>query len=260
MHPTGSPRVRDALRSVGLDRFQGYVWGRAASLGEPEPGVVVAAFGVFEPQHLRAAYTAARTACPRATLVETRARATVASLHEVLAGEDVTGPLRALRRGVAAGDPSGRPLFAGLADQPWPADPLGQLWRACELLREHRGDTHLSVCVSEGLLPIEMNVLTELWLGLPLGPYTRTRGWSGDDIGHARDDLAARGLLRASRLTPAGRALRTAIEHDTSRGQQEIVRAVGSDVDGLGAALAHWSGRCIAAGRFTSDQGKRAAG
>ena len=51
--------------------------------------------------------------------------------------------------------PEGRPLFAGYASLPWPDDPYLQLWHAHYLLREFRGDGHISVLSSEGLSGIE---------------------------------------------------------------------------------------------------------
>lgn len=260
MHASGSAAVRGVLAGLGLDRFQAYVWARAASLGEPVPEVVVAAFAVFEPENLAATYQAARDICARTTLLETRTAATVQSLHAVLGDEKVDHAVTALRRGLSAAPCTGRPLFSGLASLRWPQDPLGRLWRACELLREHRGDTHLRLCVSQGLDPVEMNVLTELWLGMPLGRYTRTRGWHDQIIARAVDRLARRGLIETGTLTAEGWALRAAVEEATNLGQRSVVEAIGTDVERLVAALASWSARCIAAGTFTTDEEKRAAG
>lgn len=260
MHATGSPAVRRSLGELGLDRFTGYVGGRAAALGDPAPGVVVAAFGVFEPARLRAAWTTAHTACPPVALREARTAAVVASLQSVLGDADVDPIVQTLQRGLSAGSCAGRPLFGGLADQPWPDHPLGQLWRACDLLREHRGDTHLIACLSEGLDPVEMNVMTELWVGLPLGSYTATRGWHADAVERAHRRLAGRGLVRAGGLTGEGMALRTSVEQATNRGQREVVVALGDDVELLVGSLGAWSARCIAAGTFTDDVHKRAAG
>ena len=49
---------------------------------------------------------------------------------------------------VDAADTTGRPMHAGLTALAWPDDPLGQLWHACTVLREHRGDGHLAACVA----------------------------------------------------------------------------------------------------------------
>jgi len=260
MHAAGSAAVRDELARLGLNRFQAYVWARAASLGEPQGELVVSAFGVFEPTHLTATYQAARAICARDTLLETRACATAQSLYEVLGDVRVEDAVTALCRGLSAASGAGLPLFAGLASMPWPSDPLGRLWRACELFREHRGDTHLGICVRQGLHPVEMNVLTELWLGIPLGEHTRTRGWDGQAIVDAVDRLTARGLVHAGALTDEGRAFRTGLEEATNLGQRPVVDAIGADVGPLVAALETWSAQCIETGTFTRDPGKRAAG
>ena len=48
-HPTWSRRVNEAQAELGLDFLSGYVWGRAAALGVPTPGVAASAFAWFEP-------------------------------------------------------------------------------------------------------------------------------------------------------------------------------------------------------------------
>lgn len=260
MHATGSARVRAALLGLGLDRFHGYVAARAASLGVPARATVVAAFGVFEPAHLGDAYDAARARCGRAALLETRTAATVASLHEVLVDQDVGEVVAALRRAVTAAPREGRPLFTGLADQDWPHDPIGQLWRACELLREHRGDTHLKVCVGAGLDAVQVNVLTELWHDAPSGSVARTRGWGEAAINQATARLTNQGWVRCGRLTPAGSVLRTGVEDATNQGELELVGALGADLEHVISAVAGWSETCVRAGTFPTDATKRATG
>ena len=70
-------------------------------------------------------------------LVVARTESTIESLHDVLGGADLA-PIAERLAGavttVATANVAGRPLFAGLAGQPWPDDPYGRLWRACELL------------------------------------------------------------------------------------------------------------------------------
>lgn len=260
MHATGSAHVRAALEELGLDRFAGYVWGRAAALGEPSPAVVVATFGAFEPARLGAVYDSARSVCPRDRLLAVREAAVVASLRRVLGERDVSSVVTPLLRAVSALGSVGRPLFAGLLGSPLPAQPLGRLWRACELLREHRGDTHLQAVVARGLHPVEANLLTELWLGLPAPAYTLTRGWSPEQAVAALERLHADGLVHDGRLTRDGARLRTDLEVETNQGERQLVEALGADLDPVVAALDRWSTRCIAAGAFPPDPGKRAAG
>ena len=261
MHPVWSRATNEALAALGLDFLGGYVWGRAAALGEPAPGVVVAAFGAFAPALVVPTYEAARAACGRATLVAERATATTASLGDVLAGDDgvveVAGRLRAALDGVHT---AGRPLFAGLVDQGWPDEPVGQLWVACERLRELRGDAHVAVWAAAGLDPVEVNVLTERWVDLELGSYSATRGWTGDEITAAAARLGERGLLDGSDLTGAGRAFRTDLEVRTDHAMAPVVAALGDDLDEVVTSLERWSSACIAAGAFPPDPRKRAAG
>ena len=106
-----------------------------------------------------------------------------------------------------------------------------------------------------------MNVLTELWVGMPLGSYSATRGWSPDQIATAVARLTHLGSLDDDgRLTAAGRAVRDDIEAVTDAMEQSIVDALGDDVDAIIEQLDAWSARCIAAGAFPPDVFKRAAG
>src|SRR6516162_5379821 len=81
MHAVWSRHTNERLAGLGLDFLGAYVWGRAAALGEPDAGVVVSSFAVFEPGMLTAAYEHARSLCPRDVLLSTRAEATIASLR-----------------------------------------------------------------------------------------------------------------------------------------------------------------------------------
>ena len=63
MHSVWSRRTNERLAALGLDFLGGYVWGRAAALGEPDAGVVVSSFAVFEPGMLTATYEPARATC-----------------------------------------------------------------------------------------------------------------------------------------------------------------------------------------------------
>ena len=141
----------DAYAALGLDFLQGYVWSRGCVLGEPDGSVVAAAFGVFEPGLIGQLYDAARAAAGLADIRAARETGAVTALRTVLgAPEQVAEVTGALRRAAEAMDTAGRPLFAGLAGMPWPADELGRLWHACAMLRELRGDSHLAACMAAG--------------------------------------------------------------------------------------------------------------
>ncbi len=267
MHGVWSRRTNERLASLGLDFLAGYVWGRAAALGDPRAGVVVSSFAVFEPAMLAATYEQGRAACSRDALLAARTEATIESLHDVLADVDVAPIAEQLVTAVssvAMADLAGRPLFAGLSAEPWPDDPYGRLWRACDLLREHRGDGHVAACISAGLGPVAMNILTELWLGMPLGTYTATRGWTAEQIGAVADDLRADGLLAGDQLSARGRVWRDGLEATTDALERSVVEAInaasGDRFDAVVAQLDEWSARCVGARAFPPDVFKRAAG
>ncbi len=265
MHSVWSRATNEALAAEGLDFMQSYVWGRASLLGEPETGLVVSAFAVFSPGLLGPVYESARATADRATvdrttLIRTREAATISSLTDALGDAAVAPVAAALRSALDAADATARPLFAGLSSHPWPTDPVGQLWRACELLREHRGDSHNLVNVMHGLDPTAANIVTECWLGMPLGSYSATRGWTAEELAHTADRLRADGWLAGDDLSERGRERRSAIENSTDDLQQPIVDALGDQIDDLIALLEEWSQRCVDAHAFPPNAFKRAAG
>jgi hypothetical protein len=260
MHAVWSRQTNEALAALGLNFLTGYVWGRASGMGEPAAAVVVSAFAVFEPGLVTALYEEARGKVGRTELVEARDKATTASLRRVLGDADVSGVVSALRRGIDAADGTGRPLFSGLASQPWPEHPIGQLWRACDILREHRGDSHVAACVAAGLDPVAMNILTELYLGLPLYAYSASRAWPQETLDATADHLRGSGLLEGDRLSKSGRRLREDIEARTDAGQRSVVNAIGSELDDTVAQLDAWSAACLEAKAFPPSIHKRAAG
>lgn len=260
MHAVWSRMTNERLTALGLDFFTGYVWGRAASLGEPPAALVVATFAAFEPGLLTGIYEEARRRVKREDLFAARDEATVASLQHILGNEDVTFAVTTLRRGLAALDGIGRPLFAGLQSLPWLDAPLGQLWRACDMVREHRGDSHVAASITAGFSPVAMNILTELYIGMPLGSYTATRGWSPEIIHATVDQLQTEGLIADGMLTAKGFRVREEIESHTDAMEQPLIDAIGDDLTELVAQLNRWSAACIAAGAFPADERKRAAG
>ena len=84
-------------------------------------------------------------------------------------------------------------------------DPYGRLWRAADLVREHRGDSHVAACVAAGLDPVRTNVLTETWVGYPVGEYSGTRAWPEEVHAAAVARLEADGMIATAR-SPAGAA------------------------------------------------------
>lgn len=259
-HPIWARPVNEALAALGLDFLGAYVWGRAAALGTPGPGAAAAAFAWFEPSLVGGVLAAGQAATGRDTLLRVRDRETAASIELVLAAEDVGADAELLLRAAVAIEPVGRPLFAGLREREVPASPAGRLQRAAELLREARGDAHAAVAVTAGLGPVEMNVLTELWLGMELGSYTSTRGWSADAQAAAVAGLERLGWLADGLLTAQGCTVRDRLEGATDAAMAPALDLLGTDLLSLLGRLQGWGEQCVRAGAFPADILKRAAG
>jgi hypothetical protein len=201
------------------------------------PGeVVAAAFGVFKPAAVVKAIDEAWTKTDPATILSARERGAIASLRRIIGSAparaeieggmaEVTGLL--LDSAAAAPPGEGRALYSGLTSLGVPDDPVGALWRACDLVREHRGDSHIIAWVSHGLDPVQATLMTELWWRLPLGSYVKTRFWSPEEIEAAVDDLRHRGLVAGDEFTANGEQLRADIECCTDRQERPIVAALG---------------------------------
>ena len=215
---------------------------------------------VLNPSTTAAEWDATRSAVTYEQLVQTRDEATVASLREVLAGEDPIEIADLLADATERAEGMGRPLFSGVRASGRPADPVHRLWWACNMVREHRGDSHVAAAAAASLSAVEMNILTELWIGMPLLSYTGTRGWSAETMQHAIDRLEARGWLGGGTLTDTGRAARLRIEQSTDEQEQSIADALAGHIDQVCDRLNDWGQRCIDTGTFPPDVLKRAAG
>jgi hypothetical protein len=264
MHAVWSSSVNAALAGHGMDFLTAYVCGRAGALGDVPSAVVAATFAVFEPGLIDSLWTEGRAQVPLAELMPIRdtaaaesLRATIGTVAPEAAVADVA---QVLERAVDAVDGTGRVLFAALRARPRPTDPYARLWRAADLVREHRGDSHIAASIAAGLDPVRMGVLSELWVGYPLGEYSGTRAWPPEAAAAAVTRLQADGLLADDTLTAAGRAFREQIEAATDTAQDTLLAAVGNDLKAVVEQTDVWSQRCVDAGAFPPDIRKRAAG
>lgn len=250
----------ERLTALGVDFFPGYVWGRTASLGTPPPALVAAVFGVFEPGLIGAVYQAGVASVDREVILAARADGGAAAVGSVATDDECAAIAGPLLDALGEVDGLGRPLFSALRSLPLPASASGRLWRAAELVREHRGDAHLAALVGAGVDAVEANVLTERWLGFAVGEYSGTRGFGPDAIDAAVARLNARGWMTGRDLTDAGRRARLDIEGATDAGQAALVGALGPALDEVVAAAEDISSRLIDARSFPADPRKRAGG
>jgi hypothetical protein len=255
----------DAFGALGHGFFDGYAWGRAASLGaDVNPTVVVSAFGVFSAGLLVPVIEQARTISTREAILEARALGANQGFAQATASiptpiiQQVGERLLAAMQSV---EPGPRHLFGALQSLSVPDSPHGRLWRAAELFREHRGDSHLAACATFDLDMAEMNLLTERWLQYPVGEYSSSRGFSAELLAAAGDSLRGRGWMdAASDLTDAGCAARDEIENRTDEGQDRVVRALSGHLESLVDRCTEITNAILAAHAAPADPRKRAAG
>jgi hypothetical protein len=248
-----SPRMSGL---VALPDGPAYFTSRGASMGQVPGEVVAATFAVFNPEVVVPCVDIGWSLTDAATISAARDDGALGQLRRIL-GEAPEGIGRAadlLERMTDPLRPAGRALFAGVRSLDVPADPLGRLWRHGDMLREYRGDSHIAAWISADLDPMEIGLLTELWLRLPLRSYIRSRAWSREQLDDAVDRLRSRGLITVhgdgATFTNAGHALRAEIEDATDRQMAAALAALGDDVDELFGLLLPWSEAVVAAGGY----------
>lgn len=219
-----------------------YFTSRGSVMGQVPGELVAAAFAVFNPQAVIPSVTFGWTLTDASTICAARDSGAIAALERMLgASPEGVGRVRELlEKAVAPLRPEGRPLFAGLLSQPMPESDLGAVWRMADMLREFRGDSHTAAWISAGVDATEIGLLSELYWGLPMRTYGRTRAWSDAQFDDAQRRLADRGLIADGGFTPAGRDLREAIEQATDRQMLPAIEAIGDDIDELIRRLEPW--------------------
>jgi hypothetical protein len=239
---------------VALPDGPAYFTSRGSCLGQAPGELVAAAFAVFNPDAVITSVALGWSLTDAPTIAEARTRGGVAQLRRIL-GHQPAGLDRAtvlLGRMADRLRPEGRPLYAGLLSLGLPGDPLGDMWRLGDLLREYRGDAHTAAWTSAGVDAVEIGLLTELWWGLPMRTYVRTRAWSDGQLDAAEERLRSRGWLDADGFSSVGRGQRQQIEVATDRQMAPAIDALGADAEELFGILEPWGDAIRAAGGYLS--------
>ena len=231
------------LGQVALPDGPAYFTSRGSLLGQVRPGVVAAAFGVFKPDIVSAGVTLGWSLTEAPTIFAARRAGGVAQLERVLGAPDdrVARASVLLERAVTPLGIEGRPLFAGLRS--WWDDPTEawtRLFHLGDMLRECRGDAHISSWSSGALDGVEIGLLNDVYMRMPLRSYVRTRGWNDDELEAGVERLRGRGWLDDDALTDDGREARESIERETDRQMGPALEGLGDDFDELIGLLKPW--------------------
>jgi hypothetical protein len=240
-----APESKEAYEKLGLTFIPGYFCSRSACLGKLPGESVAAIFGSFNPEIVTAAVKTGWSLTEPSILLEARLQSATAAIKRVFSSQSMTlqsdsleQAATILKNATDAVSVDGRPLFAALRSLPWPEDPIGALFRGCDLVRERRGESHISAWVSSGLEAVEVLILTELWYGVPSGSSTHTRGWSQVDIQDASTKLIEKGFLSEDGLlTDLGRQARDSVEDATDRAEQSLIDSIGDQEGALVSVL-----------------------
>lgn len=212
----------ERYRALGLKGFwMGYFASRSAPFGRCSPELANATFFNFRPSMAERALPDAWTYASPEAVLAARLDGSVAALRGAL-GDLADGPgvadaadLAEAAAGEARSSGAGRPLFAALSALPRPADPLGRLWHAATLLREHRGDGHVVASVAAGLDGLGAHLTFAATGAVSRARLQGARGWTDEEWDAAAERLSADGWLVEGRLTEAGAERRAAIEATT---------------------------------------------
>ncbi|MGH3970940.1 MAG: SCO6745 family protein [Mycobacterium sp.] len=243
---------RGKTGEVAMPDGPAYFCSRGSVMGQVSGEVIAAAFAVFNPAVVVPAVAHGWTLTDAATICAARTGGAVRQLRRIL-GPHPDGLGRALEllgRATERLPSAGKPLFAGLLIQGLLGEALADAWRLADELREYRGDVHVNVWTTAGFDAVEIGLITELYWGLPLRSYIRTRAWTEPDFAAAEERLQSRGLVRDGAFTDAGRAVREAIEVATDEGCAPIIAALGDNLDELVGVIGGWSRQVQSAGGY----------
>ncbi len=248
-----APQVQSKYREIGLSYLPGYFVSRSAAMGILSGTAVSSIFAVFNPDIVIPSVEEGWKVTSRESVLAARLDGATESLSEHLT-ETPEGAQRAIeiiQSGIENARFEGHPIFAGLMSLDFPDNLVGQLFRSCDLIREHRGDSHTLAWTSKGVDAIEISILSEGFQNIPLKTYAFTRGWSGDQLDETIERLKSKGLVTSeNKLTDKGLALREDIESLTDSMELPILKPIEDTLEELIGILAPMSRKILENGGY----------
>ncbi|MFF6782518.1 hypothetical protein [Streptomyces sp. NPDC012510] len=257
-----APDFGEELAAHGVeDPMAVYLAGRAAPWGAVGAGPVAASFNGLNHELIARHLPRLWTQVAPATVVALRLRAADAVLRRflgeaALASAEMTEAADLAVRALEACEPRGRPMYAAHADHPVPDAPHLALWHAATLLREYRGDGHVTALTTAGILGLDALVSHSASKdGLPKEFVMERHGWTAEDWAAAEQRLGARGLMDADgRLSARGVLVRERLEEETDRLDGAPYAHLGaSGVSRLTELTGSFTATAAAAGAFPTE-------
>jgi hypothetical protein len=252
--PYSADEPNEAMFALGFtDYWDTYFAGRAAPLGLVPAEVVDALFYNFAPgevaRHIPRVW---RTTTPEAAIAARREACTKALrtiLGELVDARSFAPASDLLLRAATSAPLEGRPMYAALRALPIPDDLVTRLFHAASLLREHRGDGHITALMTEGIGRLEAHVLLALDMDMPAEKFGRIHHLPAAQIAAVIDGMRERGLIGDDGwLSDEGRMVKQRVEaltDDLAAKPYECLDA--SELDELMTALEPLAERLLAA-------------
>ena len=234
------PGVLEALQALGLDVrdvADVNIVTRATAMRTDSPEVVWSTFFNPNPERINALVPSMGKVASFDAILAAQADALdepFATATASMAPNDLRELASLCRTATEAANQNceGRPLFAGLASLPLPAEDHMMVWHAGRLLREHRGDGHIAALVVEGLGRIDALVVHAAMLPFMADGLRRSRRWGMDEWKASMASLRERGWLTDDddpTFTPEGQARREWIEDRTNELAAVAFDGIGND-------------------------------
>src|SRR6478735_1372276 len=176
--PYSADEPNEAMFALGFTNYwDTYFAGRAGALGVVPAEVVDALFYNFAPgevaRHIPSVWATttpeAATAARQAGCVKALRRI----LGEHVATAEFARATELLLTAATSAPWEGRPMYAALRALPVPDEVVARMFHAASLLREHRGDGHITALMAEGIGRLECHVLLALAMDMPAKKFGR---------------------------------------------------------------------------------------
>lgn len=216
--PYSADEPNETMFALGFTNYwDTYFAGRAAPLGLATAEVVDALFYSFAPgevaRHIPKVWDTTTPEAAIAARQEGCANALSSLLGDRVEDSSFARTADLLFKAATSAPTEGRPMYAALRALPAPDEPVGRLFHAAALLREHRGDGHIAALMIEDVGRLEAHVLLALDMDMPAEKFGRLHHLPAAQIAEVIDGMRGRGLIGDDGwLSEPGHAVKQRVE------------------------------------------------